>query len=63
LVGEDADWWERMLTAVRNRTQILAHLREPMIFLVAVIKRASFEFEPLHLMPGKLGWRTRRSRL
>jgi AhpD family alkylhydroperoxidase len=40
-----ASGWERMLTAVRNRTQIPADLRELVILRVAVINRASFEFE------------------
>jgi AhpD family alkylhydroperoxidase len=40
-----ASGWERMLTAVRNRTQVPADLRELMILRVAVINRASFEFE------------------
>lgn len=34
-----------MLTAVRNRTQVPANLRELVILRVAVINRASFEFE------------------
>lgn len=37
--------WERMLTAVRNRTTVPADLRELMILRVAVLNRASFEFE------------------
>ncbi|SAL00103.1 alkylhydroperoxidase [Caballeronia pedi] len=40
-----ASGWERMLTAVRNRTQIPADLRELIILRVAVLNRASFEFE------------------
>lgn len=37
--------WERMLTAVRNETSVPADLRELMILRVAVLNRASFEFE------------------
>ena len=40
-----ADGWERLLTAVRNRTAIPADLRELMILRVAVLNRASFEFD------------------
>ncbi|MCC2677388.1 MAG: carboxymuconolactone decarboxylase family protein [Ramlibacter sp.] len=39
-----ASGWEKMLTAVRNRTTIPADLRELVILRVAVINRASFEF-------------------
>ncbi len=39
-----ASGWEKMLTAVRNRTQVPADLRELMILRVAVLNRASFEF-------------------
>lgn len=39
-----ASGWEKMLTAVRNRTQVPAALRELMILRVAVLNRASFEF-------------------
>jgi 4-carboxymuconolactone decarboxylase len=39
-----ASGWERMLTAVRNRTEIAADLRELAILRVAVLNRASFEF-------------------
>jgi 4-carboxymuconolactone decarboxylase len=39
-----ASGWEKMLTAVRNRTQVPADLRELVILRVAVINRASFEF-------------------
>ena len=37
--------WERMLTAVRNQTGVPADLRELMILRVAVLNRASFEFD------------------
>jgi 4-carboxymuconolactone decarboxylase len=40
-----ASGWEKMLTAVRNRTLIPAHLRELAILRVAVLNRASFEFD------------------
>jgi 4-carboxymuconolactone decarboxylase len=40
-----AHGWEKMLTAVRNQTGIAADLRELMILRVAVLNRASFEFE------------------
>jgi 4-carboxymuconolactone decarboxylase len=39
-----ASGWEKMLTAVRNRTQVPADMRELMILRVAVINRATFEF-------------------
>src|SRR5438552_5895452 len=39
-----ASGWEQLLTAVRNRTQIPANLRELAILRVAVLNRASFEF-------------------
>ena len=40
-----ASGWERMLTAVRNETGIDPALRELMILRVAVLNRASFEFD------------------
>ena len=43
--GPIASGWERMLTAVRNQTGVPADLRELMILRVAVLNRASFEFE------------------
>jgi 4-carboxymuconolactone decarboxylase len=39
-----ASGWERMLTAVRNRTTLPAALRELAILRVAVLNRATFEF-------------------
>ncbi|MFC9454362.1 carboxymuconolactone decarboxylase family protein [Streptomyces sp. NPDC056983] len=39
-----ASGWERLLTAVRNRSGIPADLRELMILRVAVLNHASFEF-------------------
>ena len=43
--GPIASGWERMLTAVRNETSIPADLRELIILRVAVLNRATFEFE------------------
>jgi len=40
-----ASGWERMLTAVRNRTSLPGSLRELAILRVAVLNRAPFEFE------------------
>ena len=40
-----ASGWERMLTAVRNQTQLPADLRELAILRVAVLNRAVFEFD------------------
>ena len=40
-----AEGWERMLTAIRNRTLVPADLRELIILRVAVLNRASFEFD------------------
>lgn len=40
-----AQGWESMLTAVRNKTSVPADLRELMILRVAVLNKASFEFE------------------
>jgi AhpD family alkylhydroperoxidase len=37
--------WEAMLTAVRNRTSVPGDLRELIILRVAVLNRASFEFD------------------
>jgi 4-carboxymuconolactone decarboxylase len=39
-----AEGWEKLLTAVRNRTLIPPHLRELVILRVAVQNRASFEY-------------------
>lgn len=52
-----AEGWEAMLTAVRNRTQVPADLRELIILRVAVLNRAGFEFEahaPIALKVGVL---------
>jgi 4-carboxymuconolactone decarboxylase len=40
-----ASGWEKMLTAVRNRTTLPADLRELVILRVAVLNRAAFEFD------------------
>lgn len=50
-----ASGWERMLTAVRNQTQLPGALRELMILRVAVLNRAAFEFDahaPIALREG-----------
>jgi AhpD family alkylhydroperoxidase len=40
-----AEGWERMLTAVRNRSSVPADLREMVIMRVAVLNRAPYELE------------------
>jgi alkylhydroperoxidase family enzyme len=40
-----AQGWEAMLTAVRNKSSVPADLRELMILRVAILNKASFEFE------------------
>ena len=40
-----AEGWEKMLTAVRNRSSLPAGLRELVILRVAVLNGATFEFE------------------
>jgi len=40
-----ADGWERLLTAIRNRTLVPADLRELIILRVAVLNGAGFEFD------------------
>lgn len=40
-----ASGWEKMLTAVRNRTEVPGNLRELIILRIAVITRATFEFD------------------
>lgn len=40
-----ADGWERLLTAIRNRSDLPADLRELAILRVAVLNRATFEFD------------------
>ena len=43
--GPLAAGWEAMLTAVRNKSTVPADLRELMILRVAVVNRASYEFD------------------
>jgi AhpD family alkylhydroperoxidase len=43
-----AEGWEKLLTAIRNRSSLPADLRELAILRVAVLNRAPFEFE-VHL--------------
>lgn len=43
--GPIASGWERMLTAVRNQTDVPADLRELMILRVAVLNGARFEYD------------------
>ena len=40
-----ASGWEKMLTAVRNRSSLQANLRELAILRVAVLNRAPYEFD------------------
>jgi len=40
-----AQGWEAMLTAVRNRTSVAPDLRELIILRVAVLNKATFEFD------------------
>lgn len=40
-----AHGWEQMLTAIRQKTAIPAHLRELVILRIAVINRAEYEFK------------------
>ena len=40
-----ADGWEKLLTAIRNRSSLPPRLRELAILRVAVLNRAPFEFE------------------
>lgn len=40
-----ADGWEKMLTAVRNDSSLAADVREMVILRVAVLNRASYEFD------------------
>lgn len=42
---ESGTGWEKLLTAVRNRTSIPADLRELGILRMAVLNRATFEFD------------------
>ena len=50
-----AEGWEKMLTAVRNRSSLPASLREMVIIRVAVLNRAPYELEahrPVALAAG-----------
>jgi 4-carboxymuconolactone decarboxylase len=47
-----ASGWEKLLTAIRNRSTVPPHLRELIILRVAVLNRASFEFKE-HLPPAR----------
>jgi AhpD family alkylhydroperoxidase len=40
-----ADGWEKLLTAIRNRSSVPADLREMIILRVAVVNRAPFELD------------------
>ena len=40
-----AHGWEQLLTAVRNRSSLPADVRELVILRVAVLNRASYEFD------------------
>ena len=40
-----ADGWEKLLTAIRNRSSVPADLREMIILRVAVLNRAPFELD------------------
>jgi 4-carboxymuconolactone decarboxylase len=46
-----ASGWEKLLTAVRNRTLIPGHLRELVILRIAVLNGAPFEFAA-HVKPA-----------
>ena len=47
-----AGGWEKLLTAIRNRSTVPAHLRELIILRVAVLNGALFEFSE-HLPPAR----------
>jgi len=40
-----AEGWEKLLSAIRNRSSVRADIRELLILRVAVLNRAPFEFE------------------
>jgi AhpD family alkylhydroperoxidase len=50
-----AEGWEKLLTAVRNRSSLPPDLRELVILRVAVLNRAPFEFEAHLPIARKLG--------
>ncbi len=50
-----AEGWEKLLTAVRNRSSLPPDLRELVILRVAVLNRAPFEFEAHLPVARKVG--------
>ncbi len=50
-----AEGWEKMLTAVRNRSTLPADIRELVILRVAALNRAPFEFEAHAPVARKVG--------
>jgi AhpD family alkylhydroperoxidase len=50
-----AEGWEKMLTAVRNRSSVPPDIREMVILRVAVLNRAPFEFEAHTPVARKVG--------
>ncbi len=50
-----ADGWEKMLSAVRNRSSVPADIREMLILRVAILNRAPFEFKVHALVARKVG--------
>jgi 4-carboxymuconolactone decarboxylase len=50
-----ADGWEKMLTAVRNRSSVPSDIREMVILRVAVLNRAPFEFAAHAPIARKVG--------
>jgi len=50
-----AEGWEKMLTAVRNRSSVPPEIREMVILRVAILNRAPFEFAAHAPIARKLG--------
>ena len=50
-----AEGWEKMLTAIRNRSSVPPDIREMVILRVAVLNRAPFEFEAHAPVARKVG--------
>jgi len=50
-----AEGWEKMLTAIRNRSSVPPDIREMVILRVAVLNRAPFEFEQHVPVARKVG--------
>jgi 4-carboxymuconolactone decarboxylase len=50
-----AEGWEKLLTALRNRSCLPADLREMVILRVAILNRAPFEFEAHRPLAVKAG--------